>query len=91
MTAAQQIHCVPCLPCFTVYHVYHVFFGYKTEFVSFQNNPKILDPSSKMDLNVWDCLRRVKLIAKLHRTDLIICSHSREGKTLSYSHINTVS
>ena len=25
------------------------------------------------------------IIAKLHRTDLVICSHSREGKSLSYS------
>ena len=27
------------------------FFGYKTEFISFQNNPKNLDPSYKMDLD----------------------------------------
>ena len=26
--------------------------------------------------------------AKFQRTDIIICSHSREGKTLSYSRIN---
>ena len=25
-----------------------------------------------------------------HRTDLIICTHSREGNTPSYSRINTV-
>ena len=36
------------------------FFSYKTEFFSFQNNPKNLDPSYKMDLDVWDCLGRVK-------------------------------
>ena len=31
------------------------------------------------------------LIAKFHRTDfLVVCSHSREGKPLSYSRINTV-
>ena len=29
-------------------------------------------------------------IAKFHRTDLFICDHSREGKILSYSQINTV-
>ena len=29
---------------------------------SFQNNPKDLDPSSKMDLDLWDCLGRVKLV-----------------------------
>ena len=38
------------------------FFGYKTEFFSFQNDPKNLDPSSKMDLDHWDCLRRIKLV-----------------------------
>ena len=39
------------------------FFGYKTEFFfSFQNNPKNLDPSYKMDLEYWDCLGRVKLV-----------------------------
>ena len=43
-----------------------------------------------MDLDLWDCLGKVKLIAKLHRTDLVICSHSREGKSPSYSQINTV-
>ena len=30
-------------------------------FFSFQNNPKNLDPSYKMDLDFWDCLGRVKL------------------------------
>ena len=41
---------------------------------SFQNNPKDLDLSYKMDLDLWDCLGRVKIgiIAKLHRTDLVI-------------------
>ena len=28
------------------------FFGYKTDFFSFQNNPKNLDPSYKMDLDL---------------------------------------
>ena len=31
-------------------------------FFSFQNNPKNLDPSYKMDLDLWDCLGRVKLV-----------------------------
>ena len=50
------------------------FFYYKTEFFAFQNNPKDLDPPCKMDLDLWDCLGRVKIgiIAKLHRTDLVI-------------------
>ena len=38
------------------------FFGYKTEFFPFQNNPKDLDPSYKMDLDLWGCLGRVKLV-----------------------------
>ena len=38
------------------------FFGYKTEFFSFQNNPKNLDPSYKTDLDLWDCLGRVQLV-----------------------------
>ena len=45
-----------------------------------------------MDLELWDFLGKGKtgIIAKYHRTDKVICSHSREGKTLSYSKINTV-
>ena len=43
-----------------------------------------------MDLDLWGCLGRVKFIAKFHRTDLVICSHSKEGTTPSYSRINTV-
>ena len=38
------------------------FFGYKTEFCSFQNKPKDLDPSYKMALDLWDCLGTVKLV-----------------------------
>ena len=38
------------------------FFGYKTELFCFQNNPKDLDPSCKTDLDLWDCLGRVKLV-----------------------------
>ena len=33
----------------------------RRSFVFFQNNPKILDPSCKTDLDLWDCLGRVKL------------------------------
>ena len=37
------------------------FYSYKTErFFSFQNNPKNLDPSYKTDLDLWDCLGKVK-------------------------------
>ena len=38
------------------------FFGYEIECFSFQNNPKSLDPSYKTDLDLWDCLGRVKLV-----------------------------
>ena len=38
------------------------FFGYKTEFFFFQNNLKDLDPSYKTDLDLLDCLGRVKLV-----------------------------
>ena len=38
------------------------FFGFKTEFFSFQNKPKDLDPSYKTDLDLWDGLGRVKLV-----------------------------
>ena len=46
------------------------FFGCKTEVFLFQNNPKDLDPSFKMDLDPCDCLGRVKLV--FHMTDLVI-------------------
>ena len=36
------------------------FFGYKS--FSFQNNPKDLDLSCKTDLDLWNCLGRVKLV-----------------------------
>ena len=36
--------------------------GYKTDFCSFQNNPKNLDPSFKTDLDLRNCLGRVKLV-----------------------------
>ena len=60
------------------------------EFFSSKTIKKNLDPSYKRDLDLWDCLGMVKLISKFHRTDSVISSHSREGKTPSYSRINTV-
>ena len=33
---------------------------------------------------------KIGIVKKFHRTDLVICSHPREGKTPSYSQINTV-
>ena len=38
------------------------FFCYKTEFYSFLNSPKNLDPSQKKHLDLWDCLGRVLLV-----------------------------
>ena len=60
----------------------------RQSFFSFQNNPKNLDLSRPLVL-----FRKGEflIVAKLHRTDLGICSHSREGKTQSFSRINTVS
>ena len=40
----------------------HFYYRISSEFFSFQNNPKDLDPSYKMDLDLWDCLGRVKLV-----------------------------
>ena len=53
--------------------------------------PSKIDLSYKTDLDLWDCLiHKTRSIAKSHRTVLVICSQSREGKTLSYSRINMV-
>ena len=41
---------------------YHIFSVIRQSFFSFQNNPKDLDPSCKMDLDLWDCLGRVRLV-----------------------------
>ena len=48
------------------------------DFFPSKNNLKNLDPSYKMDLDLWDCFRRVRtgIIATFHRTDLAICNHS---------------
>ena len=57
------------------------FFGYKTEFFSSKttqkSRPSLLDGSRSLEL-----FRKGKthIIAKFQRTDLLICSHSREGK-----------
>ena len=55
--------------CYSVYQWYQhrrhrIFFGYiiRWSFFSFQNKPKDLDPSYKMDLDLWDCSGRVKLV-----------------------------
>ena len=42
--------------------IYRISSVIRQRFFSFQNNPKDLDPSCKMDLELWDCLGRVKLV-----------------------------
>ena len=38
------------------------FFSYKTGFFPSKTIPKYLDPSYKMDLDLWDCLGREILV-----------------------------
>ena len=47
------------------------FLEYKMELFSFQNNPKDLDPSYKMDLDLWDCFGRVKLVLQQNFIGLV--------------------
>ena len=47
------------------------FSGYKTVFFPCQNNPKYLDPSFKIDLDIWDCFRREKVISEQNFIGLI--------------------
>ena len=48
------------------------FFAYKTVFYFPSNTiPKNLDPSHKMDLDLWDCLGRVKLVLQKNCIGLI--------------------
>ena len=42
--------------------MYYRIFSVIRQFFSFQNKPKVLDPSYKMDLDLWDYLGRVKLV-----------------------------
>ena len=48
---------------------------------SFQNSPKNLDPSYKVDLESFGLFRKDKthIMAKFQRTDSVICCHSSEG------------
>ena len=68
------------------------FFCYKMESFSFQNNPKNLDPSYKIDLDVLGLFRKgnTHIIAKFRSTHLVICSHLRGRKIPSYNQIHTV-
>ena len=44
------------------FYIATVFLCLSDSVFSFQNNPKNLDPFYKMDLDLWDCLGRVKLV-----------------------------
>ena len=44
---------------FVIYRISSVI---RRVFFSFQNNPKVLDPSCKTDLELWHCLGRVELV-----------------------------
>ena len=73
-------------------HLILYFSGYKTVFFPFQNNPKYLDPSYKMDLDIWDCFGKGKTDhkAELHKINLDVWGHSRNGKAMSYKQRNMV-
>ena len=62
------------------------FFGYKTK--QSQKSRSILKDGSR-SLGLFK-QGKTCIIAKFNRTDLVICSHSIEGKTPSYSQINMV-
>ena len=68
------------------------FFGNKTEFCFLQKQSQksrsILEDGSR-SLGLFT-KSKTCIIAKFHRTDLVICSHSTERETLSYSQINMV-
>ena len=45
-----------------LHHYYHIYSVIRQSFLSFQNDPKNLDLSYETDLDIWDCLGRVKLL-----------------------------
>ena len=51
--------------------------------------PKNLAPSYKMDLDLWNCLGKVKFLSQ-QSFNLVYWGHSRKGKIPSYSRINAV-
>ena len=61
-------------------------FGYKTEFVYFLNNPKNLDPSYKMDLDLWDCLNNPKNLDPSYKMDLDLWDCSGRVKVVLQQH-----
>ena len=63
---------------------------YHTSSFSFINNPKNLEPSYESRSFGLFWKGKIHFTAKFHRTDLVICSHTREGKTPSCVQINIV-
>ena len=68
------------------------FFGYKTEVFflpkqSQRSRSILLDGSKSLG---FFRKGKIGIMAKFHRTDLDICSHSREPKSPCHSRINTV-
>ena len=49
----------------------HISSVIRQSFFPFQNNPKNLDPSYKMDLGLWDCLGKVQFVLKQNFIRLI--------------------
>ena len=54
--------------------------GYRTEFFSLQNNPKILYPSYKMDLDLSDCTLHSEKPKIVYKFDLSECKKVRKVK-----------
>ena len=52
-------------------NVYCISSVIRQELFSFQNNPKYLDPSYKMDLDLGDCLGRLKIMLLHNFTGMI--------------------
>ena len=55
-------------------HAKMYLFGHKMVVFPFQNNPKNLDPSYKMDLDFWDSFRKENPIFQLNCTTGPGCS-----------------
>ena len=67
------------------------FYGYNMQFFPFKQSQKsrsLLKDGSRF----FGLYRKGKtlIIAKFHRTDLVVCSHFERGKTMSYSQRNRV-
>ena len=72
--------------------IYHIFLVIRQGF-PFQNNPRDLDPSCKMDLDllrlIWK--RKTHFKDELHTTDLHICGNFGKYELPYFDQINKVS